>query len=178
MRIAVSGSHATGKSTLIEELANAVPGPMIVEEAYFALLAEGAAFAARPDAADYQLLWERAHAEFAVLRDGFILFDRTPADYLAYLMAVGAELAGTDLVAQTHRALVGLDLVVFVPIEVPDRIADGGESRRLRRSVDRVLREMWVDDAWGWNLPVLEVSGTPQARATQVLTRIGITGGA
>ncbi len=178
MRIAVSGSHATGKSTLIEDLRSAVPGTLIVEEAYFALLAEGVAFADRPDAADYQLLCERASEEFAISRAGRILFDRTPADYLAYFMAAGGDVAGTDLVARTHRALVGLDLVVFVPIETPDRINNDGERQRLRRSVDRMLRAMWVDDAWGWNQPVLEVSGTPRARVNQVLARIGGAGNA
>jgi hypothetical protein len=173
MRIAVSGSHSTGKSTLIEELAIALPGAVIVDEAYYSLLAEGLEFNARPDAADYQLLWERACEEMAAPREGLILFDRTPADYLAYLVAVEADVAGTELVAQTRDALAGVDLVVFVPIEMPDRVEGRGELRRLRRSVDRVLREMWIEDAWGWSLPVLEVSGTPRDRVQQVLARLG-----
>jgi deoxyadenosine/deoxycytidine kinase len=41
MRIAISGAHGTGKSTLVEMLAERLPGYAVVEELYQLLLDEG-----------------------------------------------------------------------------------------------------------------------------------------
>jgi hypothetical protein len=38
----------------------------------------------------------------------------------------------------------------------------------LRRSVDALLREMLLDDAWGFGVSTLEVRGDPAERARQV----------
>lgn len=168
MRIAFSGAHSTGKSTLIEALAGTMPHAVVVDEPYYALMADGVHFAERPEAADYTLMWERAQAECLAARDGAALFDRTPADFLAYVTALDAAHAEPTMVADTQRALASIDLVVFVPIESPDRIATRVELPRLRRRVDGILREMWVDDAWGWDRPVLEVHGSLQERVAQV----------
>lgn len=175
MRIAFSGAHSTGKSTLIDALVSTMPRAVIVEEPYYALIADGVQFAERPEAADYTLMWERAQAECLAARDGTTLFDRTPADFLAYLTALDGVSAEPSMVAETQRALASVDLVVFVPIESPDRIATRVELPRLRRRVDDILREMWLDDAWGWGRPVLEVHGSLPERVAQV--RAWIAGG-
>lgn len=171
MRIAVSGSHATGKSTLVAELAHLLPGAAMVEEAYFTLLDEGTDFADSPDASDYERMCERACEQLASTSDAKVVFDRTPADYLAYLVALGENVAGTELVARTRNAVAALDLIVFVPIEVPD-VIDGAERPRLRRVVDRALRELWMDDAWGWGFRAVKVTGSPSDRARQVIASL------
>lgn len=168
MRIAVSGSHATGKSSLIEELTRLLIDVDVVEESYHLLMAEGVEFTDPPDLDDYLTMMRRTGRDYALPRGGMVLFDRTPADYLAYAMTIDGGLPGGDTVALVHDALATLDLVVFIPIEAPDRIVEVGGHRRLRRSVDRLLRATWLDDSWGWHVPVLEVSGTPERRADQV----------
>ena len=45
MRIAISGTHFSGKSTLVEALSEALPQYTIVEEPYYLLQEEGHEFA-------------------------------------------------------------------------------------------------------------------------------------
>lgn len=169
MRIAVSGTHATGKSTLIAELARRLEGFVAMPELYYQLEDEGHVFADPPTFDDLDVLFERAVGSITTCREDRVLFDRSPADYLAYLVAIAPN---TDLrarVAAAREALALVDLVVFVPIEQPDRLA-GTESPRLRRRVDRILREMLIEASWGFDLRVAEVRGSPEERANQVLS--------
>jgi adenylate kinase family enzyme len=170
MRIAISGSHGTGKSTLIDVLSHALRGFVKVEEPYHLLAAEGHVFADRPDLDDFERLLERSSM---LLRDQQLtdaVFDRCPADYLAYIVALGRpssqSLATT--VRDVQDALRTLDLVIHVPVETPDRIPDAAGPLRLRRRVDALLHEMLVDDDWGFAVPALAVQGTPEQRARQV----------
>ena len=55
MRIAVCGTHTTGKSTLVAELADAWPGHAIVPEPYEILEERGYAFSHPPTLEDYVL---------------------------------------------------------------------------------------------------------------------------
>jgi len=54
MRVAISGSHATGKSTLIAELSTLLPHYTIVEEPYYGLLENGYVFADDLPPEDYE----------------------------------------------------------------------------------------------------------------------------
>ena len=171
MRIAVSGTHATGKSTLVDELARRLDGFVAMPELYYQLEDEGHLFADPPTLDDLDLLFERSIEALTACRAPRALFDRSPLDYLAYLSAVAPE---TDLrarVAAAHAVVASIDLVVFVPIEKPDRL-DVAEAPRLRRRVDRVLREMLVEQSWGFDVRVVEVRGSVEERATQVLLHV------
>jgi len=92
MRIAVSGSHATGKSTLVSELARVLPRYHVVDEPYYVLLDEGHVFASEPAAEDFERQLERAIALVADDSGRDVLFDRCPADYCAYLAAIGPDM--------------------------------------------------------------------------------------
>ncbi|MDF2771709.1 MAG: hypothetical protein K0S86_1203 [Geminicoccaceae bacterium] len=183
MRIAVSGSHATGKSTLVAELVRRLPDVTSFDEPYYLLEAEGHAFAAKPTTGDFELLLERAVSLLAAPEPRTAVFDRCPADYLAYLAALSPAAISPDRTAEAAVALQTLDLVIFVPLERPDRIAMA-EAPVLRRHVDRILREMLVENAWGFDMPVVTVHGTPEERADHVVaflesaTRTGVAGGA
>lgn len=166
MRIAIVGSHATGKSMLLAELARRNADLASVEEPYYHLLSAGHAFSDSPTIADFETLFDASVASFAA-HAASVIFDRSPADYLAYLVALQPRTALIDRVAAAAAALQTLDLIVYVPIEQPDRIANP-EFPRLRRRVSAILREMVVDQTWGWTIPSLEVRGTPGQRAAQV----------
>jgi predicted ATPase len=175
MRIAISGAHATGKSTLIAELSRSLPHYVVADESYYALVAEGHAFSADPSPDDFERLLDRSCDALATDAMPDVLMDRCPADYLGYLIAT--PVSSSDAVprwfARTATAIATLDLVVFVPIERPDRISvSAAERPRLRRRVDLALREILVEDTWGLSPQVLEVSGTPADRARQVLARL------
>jgi hypothetical protein len=60
------------------------------------------------------------------------------------------------------------ELIVFVSIEQPDRISAGITYARQRARVDELLREMLIDDGYGFGRPVIEVHGSVEARARQV----------
>src|SRR5215831_10579764 len=172
MRIAVSGSHATGKSTLLVELTRLLHDVTAVEESYHLLTEQGHAFGDPPTIEDFELLFEHSIATLAAAHPEPVIFDRSPADYLAYLAALRPRLARPDLVRAAAAALATLDLVVYVPVERPDRV-HAPEAPRLRRRVDAVLRDMLVNQAWGFAVPVVEVGGTLHQRTTQLAAHLG-----
>src|SRR4051812_27758787 len=124
MRIAFSGSHRVGKSTLLERVASALPRYTSVEEPYHLLEEDGYECAEEPSREDFEAQLERS---LAVLEEGQddVLFDRCPADLFAYLLAHedGGSFDAEEWLDRARQAMHTLDLVVFVPIEAPDRIA-------------------------------------------------------
>ena len=67
-----------------------------------------------------------------------------------------------------------LDLIVFVPIEEPDRMAASEtDQTEWRQRVDEDLREIVLDDRWDLGLEALEVTGTLRDRVRQVLAWVG-----
>jgi predicted ATPase len=174
MRIAVGGTHGTGKTTLVEALAPHLPGYAVIDEPYRQLEDEGEAFAERPAAEDFERQLERAITCLEE-SDANSLFDRCPADLLAYLESVD-DADRVDLpvwIDRARPAMAQLDLVVFVGIESPDRIdADGLRFRRLRRDVDDALREIVLDDRWSFGVPAIEVTGSTEDRVSQVLRHL------
>ncbi len=174
MRIAVSGAHRTGKTTLVEELSRSLPVYTVLDEPYSLLEEEGHEFAEMPCLEDFELQLERS---VECLLDGRKdqLFDRCPADILAYLVT-HRDADGFDIdrwLARVRKAMQRLDLIVFVPVENPDRIgASEPEEDELRRRVDEVLREAVLDDPWEFGVEAIEVTGTSRDRARQVLAHL------
>lgn len=171
MRIAVSGAHRTGKTTLIEELSRALPTHRVVDEPYYLLEEEGHEFAEMPSLEDFELQLERS---IECMGDGEEdqLFDRSPADLLAYLMT-HEDAEGFDVEAWLPRvrsAMQQLDLIVFVPVEDSDRVVvSDPEESELRRRVDEELREIVLEDRWDFGVEAIEVTGSVHKRARQVL---------
>jgi len=173
MRIAISGGHATGKSTLVAELAYRLTGYATIDELFYILEDEGHVFGDPPSAEDFELLFDRSLSLLREVHASNVLFDRSPADYLAYMTALDPALVSADHIEAAATALATLDLVVFVPIERPDRV-DVAEAPRLRRRVDRILHEMLVDDSAGFDVRVITVSGTVAQRVEQVLAQLAV----
>ena len=126
-----------------------------------------------PSLEDFELQLERSIRSLAEEGTDRI-FDRCPADILAYLITHD-DSEGFDVDAWLPRvrcAVERLDIIVFVPVEHPDRVTNvERDHARLRRRVDEELRDALLNDRWGFGVEVLEVSGTPEARARQVLAR-------
>ena len=174
MRIAVSGTHRAGKSTLVEALAAALPGHEAIDEPYQLLEEDGHEFAETPSIEDFEQQIERS-IECIEQSASNAIFDRSPADFLGYLLthsdADNFELS--DWLPRIQAAVEKLDLVVFVPIEAPDRIVlPRSESRRPRLNVNAVLKDIVLDDRYGFDIEVMSVKGTPDARLQQVLARV------
>jgi predicted ATPase len=171
VRIAVSGAHRTGKTTLIEELSRALPAHAVIDEPYYLLEEEGHEFAGMPSLADFELQLERSLEAIGDNGENR-LFDRCPADLLAYLIAHRDSDGGVvdAWLPRVRSAMQRLDLIVFVPVEDPDRVlVPDPEDRELRRRVDEELREIVVEDRWDLGVEAIEVTGTARERARQVL---------
>jgi hypothetical protein len=172
MRIAISGTHVTGKSTLGEALSEELPQYAAVEEPYYQLEEDGHEFSLHPSLEDFELQLERSIENLEEAATN-IIFDRCPADILAYLLThEDADAFNIDgWLARIQRAVATLDLVVFVPIEEPDRIVlPVSQGTAYRQRVDEKLQEIVLDNIFHFDVDVLEVSGSPQARAERVLT--------
>ncbi len=82
-----------------------------------------------------------------------------------------------DWMPRVRQLVPGLDLIVFVPIEEPDRVPVPRSQARLRAEVDTVLRDIVADDDYGLEVDVLTVAGTTAARVRQVLAHLRRMGG-
>ena len=174
MRIAVSGTHRAGKSTLVEHLAEQLPGYRVVDEPYRLLEEEGFEFSDPPALEDWV---EQLRRSLEELEDDSpnLLLDRSPVDLLAYALT-HEDHDALDLdewLPRVRESLKTLDLVVFVPLEHPDRIpVDPGEGPELRALVDHELAELLLEDSLGLELEVVTVEGSRKERVAQVLRRI------
>lgn len=174
MKIAVAGSHRVGKSTLVEELAGSLPGYRTVDEPYHLLEEEGHELAEVPAVEDFELQLERS-IECITEEQGDVLFDRCPADIMAYLLTHDDADAFDpgEWLPRVRAAIELLDLIVYVPIEDPDRIPVARSDAAWRARVDEQLRAILLDDPWDLAPSVLEVNGAPRDRARQVLAHLG-----
>ena len=165
MRIAFSGTHRTGKTTLVAAIADLVPGYHVVDEPYRVLEEAGYDFADPPSVEDYE---EQLRTSIELLGDvpADALFDRCPLDVIAYLQALD-NFDIDDWLDDIRDAMARIDLLVVVPIE--DRIpVPAHEDRRLRRRVDERLQRLVLDDPFGFEVATVEVSGSLAERVEQV----------
>ena len=170
MRIAISGTHLVGKTTLAQAVADALPGHEFVPEPYYLLEEDGHEFAELPSIEDFELQLARS---FQCIREGGsnAVFDRCPLDILGYLVThrEAKVFRIEDYMPRVRESVATLDLLVFVPIEEPDRLEVPRPQAWLRAEVDAVLRDVIVDDAYGLEAEVITVTGSYDARLRHVL---------
>jgi hypothetical protein len=175
MRVAVSGTHCSGKSTLIDAFLSAHSEYVYEPEPYEALNdLYGEGFGAEPSAEDFFRQLEYQIERLHQYRSGDrVIFERSPADFVAYLLALNDLDRDTADAALTKQSITAagnavalLDLIVYVPAsDVP---APESEDPKLRRAVDARLERMLLDDDLGLftNDPpsILELAGTTAQR--------------
>jgi hypothetical protein len=182
VRIVVSGTHGSGKSTLISDFAMTHPEFTVLPDP-FELLDESddvpslALFASQLRIAADRLTIE------PVVTD--LIAERGPLDFLAYLLAQ-AGLTGRSLddafleraTARTAEALRAVDILVVLPLTTRDSIHVGAdEYLELRDAMNDVLLELLDDpDIIGDDLTVAEITGAPAERlvALEALMADGI----
>jgi hypothetical protein len=171
MRIAITGTHGTGKSSLVSELSRLLPEYACVDEPYRQLEDEGHVFTEMPSLEDFEAQLERS-IDNLHSSDTDTVFDRCPADIVAYLLT-HEDAAGFDLESWLPRirpAMARLDLLVFVPLE--DSRDFGGADDRWRVDVDERLQDIVDGGVWETGIAVLEVNGSTPERARQVLAHV------
>lgn len=181
MRIAVTGTHGSGKTTLIEDFLERRPGYEHEPEPYLALAQNGVMFsngATLPDLEEQltqSIAMVLAHAD-----DPDVVFDRCPLDYVGYLEVV-AEREGSEwepsgkLLGRIERALASLDLIVFVPLLQPDEIVTTIEHPKLRKAVDLRLKRIIGDDVFGLRgspTHVIEITGNQRQRVERLMAAL------
>lgn len=176
MRIAVSGTHCTGKSTLIDEFLRAHPEFVHEPEPYTVLVEEfGEEFSAEPCVDDFQRqlefnidrLKQHEHGER-------VIYERCPIDFLAYIECISPT---TSVLNDVREVMQRLDLIVYLPI---DNTIDAGDEEfpKLRKAVDRRLNAIYNEDDLGFistaNLVIVEATGPIKKRLRTLETAIKV----
>jgi predicted ATPase len=168
MRIAVSGTHCTGKSTLIEEFLQAHPDFVHEPEPYTVLSEDfGEEFSAEPcvEAFHRQLEFNiqrlREHA-----RGERVIYERCPIDFVAYIDVLDSQVAQSSL-RLVAEAVQNLDLIVYLPLDQEIDVPED-EYPKLREAVDRRLSEILNDDDFGiidsCDVVIVEANGSTTQR--------------
>jgi len=154
MRIAVSGTHFMGKTTLIEDFIKAHPDYKYEVETYYKLQDEKTELFLEPswdsflEQLDYSIEQLNTHAN-----ERNIIFDRCPIDYIVYAMCVvdqdtidinDSEIS--ERFTEVKAALNNLDLIVFLPITKKHLIEYTEENPAYRKATDKYFKKIYRDD--------------------------------
>src|SRR5215213_4595845 len=166
MRIAVSGTHHTGKSTLIEEFLRAHPEFAHEPEPYTVMVEDfGEEFSAEPCVEDFyrqlQFNIDRLHQHRPAEH---VIYERCPIDFLAYIDALDPQ-AVEALVEPVSNAVRNLDVIIYLPL---DETEPDSEYPKLQKAVDRRLSAIFRDDEFGvlsaCTALIIEASGSTARR--------------
>jgi predicted ATPase len=166
MRVAISGTHGVGKSTLIDEFLRRHPEFVHEPEPYTVMVEDlGEEFSAKPCVEDF-----RRQLEFNIDRlsqhaaDDNVIYERCPVDFVAYIHALDAQSAEV-LLESIPEAMRQLDLIIYIPL---DATSGEDEFPKLQRAVDRRLSAIFRDDEFGimssTNARVVEAEGPTDQR--------------
>ncbi|MFH8253259.1 hypothetical protein ACH3VR_23030 [Microbacterium sp. B2969] len=179
MRIVVSGTHASGKSTLISDFAARHPEFAVLPDPYEVIDEEWDGPSAAMFAAQLRVAADRlTSGEFGPR----LIAERGPLDFLAYLMALddrmGASLAPDFLERSrmiTAKALSHVDLLAVLPLTTVDGIAPGADEHlELRDAMDEILLELIDDpDLVGARARTVEIVGTRSERLSALEAHVG-----
>jgi len=166
MKIAVSGTHCTGKSTLIHEFLRAHPEFAHEPEPYTVMVEDlGEEFSSEPCVEDFyrqlQFNIDRLQQHAPAER---VIYERCPVDFLAYIHALDRS-SVEALLDPIADAMRNLDLIVYLPLE--DTLPDS-EYPKLQKAVDRRLSAIFNDDEFGLlsscSVSTIEASGSTAQR--------------
>jgi hypothetical protein len=165
MRIVVSGTHASGKSTLISDFALRHPGFAVLPDPFELVDESWDGPTASSFAAQLRLSADRLDPRVAP--EDFIA-ERGPIDFLAYLLALddiqGVTASGPLLARSTEitrSALSGIDVLVVLPLTAADVLEIGvDEDLVLREAMNENLLDLLDDpDVRDPRLTVVEITG-------------------
>lgn len=175
MRIAVSGTHCSGKSTLIADFL-AIHPEYVHEPEPHVWLDElyGEPASEEPGVADFYRQLEICVERLRNYGDGAdMIAERSPLDFIAYILALhdlGRAGSARDVldtaVALAANGLAHLDVLVVLPLNGIEAPPD--EDPELREAMNERLIEIVDGDEFGLlekrPLQVAELHGTPQRR--------------
>lgn len=181
MRIAVSGTHFIGKSTLIEDFINKHPEYQLEIEPYDKLQNEESMELSLEPSLDSLLaqLDYSIHQLNECMNEKNVIFDRCSVDFIAYAMCVLAQddvdindSEVSERFPEIKAALNNLDLILFLPIAKENSIEYTEENPAYRKLADKCFKKIYRDDIFDifpkYNHPqVIEIYGD---RITRIKT--------
>jgi hypothetical protein len=165
VRIAVSGTHCSGKSTLIESFLAVHPEFAHEPEPYEWLAETYGEVHADDFLQQLEICIERLNQ---YERRACVVFERSPADFVAYLRALGES--ATEALPLLAAGLRNLDVVVFLPLDASIAVPDD-ENPELRAAVDEQLAQILLDDELDVvpsTLQIIEARGTLHERLATI----------
>lgn len=178
MRIAVSGTHFIGKSTLIEDFIKKYPTYKCEIEPYYKLQDEKIIELSLEPSLDS--LQEQLTCSINQLNKNAneqdIIFDRCPVDFLAYAMCAldydSIDINDSEIsesFPDVKAALNNLDLIVFLPITKENFIEYTEENPAYRKAADKNFKKLYRDDICDifprYNHPkIIEIAGDRTTR--------------
>jgi AAA domain len=149
MRVAISGTHCCGKSTLIAEFLLVYPKYNHEPEPYAVLVEEYGEILSAESVDDFYRQLEFMVERLQGYRPGDrVIFERSPVDFAAYMLALddlGRDRTGTrfveDCLEIVRNAIQQLDLILFLPLNEKDSFDE--EDPVLRTAVNDRLVEIY-----------------------------------
>jgi len=180
MRIVVSGTHASGKSTLIADFVAAHPEFEVLDDPFESIDEVSDA----PDAGAFFAQLRVAAARLHTLPpQAEVIAERGPLDFVAYLRALeslrrpGRSSDLRERGVQLAEASAGcVDLLVVLPLTARDRIGvPADEDPELREAMDEALLELIDDSDLVGTARVVELTGSPAERLAGLEEAAGLT---
>lgn len=186
MKIAVSGTHCIGKTTLIEDFVAKHNEFIPQREAYYQL--QESSQAEFELELSYDNLAEQLDLSIEQLNqaspDSNLIYDRCPIDYIAYLLSIenddmfdinNSEIA--DRFDDIRDALQQLDLIVFLPLSDAQPIDYVEDDPEFREHADQQFKHLYREDPYdlfpNYSQPkIIEVFGDREQRIQQLHTII------
>jgi len=173
VRIVVSGSHASGKSSLIADFAALHPEFDVLGDPFDLIEDAGE----EPDAGTFFAQLRYAAARLQRLPPGAdVIAERGPLDFLAYLDALDVlgrpgrssslRERGAAIVAETAPSI---DLLVLLPLSGAGIDVPADEDPALRDEMDAALLELADDPELVGDARIVELVGDPARRLDQLL---------
>ena len=196
MRIAISGSHSLGKSTVVNDWVARHPHFKREEEPYRALGLHGPYEILFRDASTrlqngIQLYYNISRVHRYADSSSDVIFDRSPVDYIAYSQYT-ADQRSTDIddafvesmVPVARESLDHLDILAFVPKseDWPVEMEEDGirpVDHAYRNEVDAIFKQIYREGRFGVMPPskgpgplLIELIGPRQERLDQLQSAI------
>ncbi|MGN8551073.1 UNVERIFIED_CONTAM: ATP-binding protein [Microbacterium sp. SLM126] len=165
MRIVVSGTHASGKSTLVSDFARRHPEFTVLPDPFDLVDESWDSPSAALFAAQLRISAARLNPGEAAQH---LIAERGPIDFLAYLLALD-DASGIsnsrDLVERamemTREGLAHVDFLVVLPLTTRDEMGPGADEHlALRDAMNDILLDLIDDsDVVGKRAKVVEITG-------------------
>lgn len=180
MRVALTGSHGVGKTTLLKALKEKLPGYDIQIESLTRKAVSGADKLNMGTVDESEKLIAEAYMESFLKAPKDFIASRHMIDVLAYstyLQKKNNNIEDStmeDIMSKIQEVVDKkiFDLVIYIPIEFElkekGEYREGQEDLTYQRDVDTIMKFL----LWAYGIPYVTITGTVEERVTKVLNYI------